>query len=150
MGTEFDSSMAVTLCISKIVPIHRTNRSSIEFALLFRLLILTLFPTNNWKPEYSNCASRCVFPGTGKIVYFLQTFRPVQKPLDSRIRWVQGALSLRFSWGVELTSHLHPVPRLKMSGATGPLILYVLMVFPGATLRFLSIVSIYLKIWEFK
>jgi len=37
-----------------------------------------------------------------------------------------------------------------MSGATGPLILYVLMVFPGATLRFLSIVSIYLKIWEFK
>jgi len=27
--------MALTLCISKIIPIYRTNRSSIEFALHF-------------------------------------------------------------------------------------------------------------------
>jgi len=52
---------------------------------------------------------------------------------------------LGFSWGVEPTDHLHPVPRLKMSGATGPLSPYVLMVFTAATLQTLSIVNIYLN-----
>jgi hypothetical protein len=113
----------------------------------FILLILTLFLTNDWEPEYSDCASRCAFPGKGKIVYFLQKFRRVQGPLDSPIRWVQGALSFALNRGVELANHLHPEQKL-MSGATGPLILYDLMVFTGATLRTLSIVSIYLKIRE--
>jgi hypothetical protein len=73
-------------------------------------------------------------------------FRPILGPLDPRIRWVQVALSLGCGRGVELTNHLHPVPRLRMSGDTGPLILYVFMVFTGANLRTLSMVSIYLKI----
>jgi hypothetical protein len=39
------------------------------------------------------------------------------------INWVWGALCSEINWpGVKLTTHLYPVPRLRMRGATPPLL----------------------------
>jgi len=62
------------------------------------------------------------------IFLFTTASRPALGPTQPRIQWVPGALPLGVKPpGVNLTSHLHLVPRSRMRGAILPLPQYVFM-----------------------
>jgi hypothetical protein len=63
-----------------------------------------------------------------RIFLFTTTFRVPLGPTQSPIQWVPEALSLGVNRrGVELTTHLHLVPRSRIRGAIPPLPQYVFM-----------------------
>jgi hypothetical protein len=59
---------------------------------------------------------------------FVTAFRPSLGLTPLRIKWVLGSLRRRkIGRGVELSTHVHPVQRLKMHGAVPPFLHTVLM-----------------------
>jgi hypothetical protein len=65
--------------------------------------------------------------------------RPALSPIHPPIRWVTDDLFLEERIrGVELTTHLHLVPRLKMRGAIPPLPRYVFMAWYLITFTYIS------------
>jgi hypothetical protein len=65
----------------------------------------------------------------GIISLFSAASRPALGPIQPPVQWVRRALSLGVKRsGRKLTTHLRLVPRLRMSAAIPPLILFVFIV----------------------
>jgi hypothetical protein len=57
-------------------------------------------------------------PQQGQEIFLFSTaFRPALGPTHPPIQWVLGELSMevKWGWGMELTAHLHLVPRSRMA-----------------------------------
>jgi hypothetical protein len=77
--------------------------------------------------------------------YFLfsQISRPALRPIQPPFKWELGFFPLGYNGrGVKLNTHLHLIPRIKMSGAEPLLSVNVFMAWEGTVLLFLYIACV--------